>query len=159
MTHTFIPCLPDHSTHCIFCSYNLVRTCFKPTAVKLYKKTNEEVKAVTKTFLAVSIVWVIQHKVHVHDILKQDFLNVSLVLFVIEILNMNQNCQLNSPNWYVLGTCYGLIIVTPRLPMQTLYCSHDNSKISVSKYILSALWWGFPDLNVWYSWIWCKDYQ
>ncbi|ELU12174.1 hypothetical protein CAPTEDRAFT_158558 [Capitella teleta] len=31
--------------------YNLVRTCTKPPAVKLYKKTNEEVKTVTQTFL------------------------------------------------------------------------------------------------------------
>jgi ATP-dependent DNA helicase 2 subunit 1 len=31
--------------------YNLVRTCTKPSAVKLYRKTNEEVKSVTKTFL------------------------------------------------------------------------------------------------------------
>jgi hypothetical protein len=35
-------------------SFNLVRTCFKPTAVKLHKKTNDEIKTVTKTFLAVS---------------------------------------------------------------------------------------------------------
>ncbi|XP_064634818.1 X-ray repair cross-complementing protein 6-like [Lineus longissimus] len=32
--------------------YSLVRTCTKPYAVKLYKKTNEEVKSVSKTFLA-----------------------------------------------------------------------------------------------------------
>ncbi|CAH1785312.1 unnamed protein product [Owenia fusiformis] len=31
--------------------YNLVRTCTKPAAVKLYKKTNEEVKTVSKTVL------------------------------------------------------------------------------------------------------------
>jgi len=34
--------------------YNLVRACTKPPPVKLYKKSNEEVKTVTKTFLKVS---------------------------------------------------------------------------------------------------------
>ena len=38
----------------IFFSYNMVRSCYKPAAVKLYKKTNEEVKSVTRTILEVS---------------------------------------------------------------------------------------------------------
>ena len=36
-----------------FCRYNLQRQCYMPAKVKLYKKTNEEIKSVTKTFLEV----------------------------------------------------------------------------------------------------------
>ena len=35
-------------------SYNLVRPCTKPAAVKLYKKTNEEVRVQTQVMLKVT---------------------------------------------------------------------------------------------------------
>ena len=35
------------------CRYTLARTTYAPPRVKLYKKTNEEVKTVSKTFLEV----------------------------------------------------------------------------------------------------------
>lgn len=39
----------------VYCRYTLVRPCYKPTAVKLSRNTNEELKTHSKTYLRVSV--------------------------------------------------------------------------------------------------------
>lgn len=99
----------------VYCRYTLVRPCYKPTAVKLSRNTNEELKTHSKTYLRVSgtVKWV-EFIVEFSELVGTQFRWISWVFLIYtQITVTNHEMQRNLQNYVQRNLCKKCLVAWP----------------------------------------------